>query len=450
MNTPRSIAFYTLGCKLNFAETSAIGRELVEKGYQKRNFDQHPDVYLINTCSVTENADRECRTIVNRALEVNPEAVIVVTGCYAQLKPDDIAAIPGVDLVLGSGAKFRASELLDGVLQKGTPRIHSCEINEVTGFRSSWSEGDRTRVFLKVQDGCDYPCTYCTIPLARGMSRSHSVSGVLEEIRQIEGTGAGEVVLTGVNLGDFGMENGTRRSDFIQLAKAIEELPTTLRFRISSMEPNLLTNELIALVACSDKFVPHFHLPLQSGSDHILKKMRRRYLTPLYHDRVEQIRKQIPDASIGVDVIVGFPGETEEDFLATYHFLNELEVSYLHVFTYSEREHTVAADMQGPVPGPLRKERNRRLRILSEKKYRAFCEKHLGSVRPVLLEAGHKKGMMHGYTDNYIRVATPYQPERVNQMVNCRLLAIGDNGDVEMTIIENDHVTKMQVSALSL
>lgn len=449
MNTPQTIAFYTLGCKLNFAETSAIGRELVAQGYQKRDFDQHPDVYLINTCSVTENADRECRTIVNRALEVNPDAIIVVTGCYAQLKPDDIAAIPGVDLVLGSGAKFRAAEFLDGVFQKGTPRIHSCEINEVTGFRSSWSEGDRTRVFLKVQDGCDYPCTYCTIPLARGTSRSHSVSGVLEEIRQIEGTGAREIVLTGVNLGDFGMENGIRHSDFLQLARVIEELPTAMRFRISSMEPNLLTDELIALVAHSEKFVPHFHLPLQSGSDHILKKMRRRYLTNLYRDRVEQVRKQIPDASIGVDVIVGFPGETEEDFLSTYHFLNELEVSYLHVFTYSEREHTPAASMGERVPGPLRKERNRMLRILSEKKYRAFCEKHLGTVRPILLEADHKKGMMHGYTDNYIRVATPYQSERINQLVNCRLLAIGDNGDVEISICDHDLVTEMQLTALS-
>jgi len=439
MSASRTVAYYTLGCKLNFAETSAIGRQLTAQGYGKVAFDQHPDIFLINTCSVTENADKECRTIVNRALVVNPEAVVVVTGCFAQLKPDQIASIPGVDLVLGANEKFNAAAYLDSIPGKGQSQIKSCEIGEVTAFNSSWSEGDRTRVFLKVQDGCDYSCTFCTIPQARGASRSNTIEKVIGDVRTIAGRGAKEIVLTGVNLGDFGIPDpasGERQTTFFDLAKALNELPFEIRYRISSIEPNLLENRTIELVANSSKFVPHFHIPLQSGSDKILRKMRRRYLTGLYSDRVEVIKKLMPDCCIGVDVIVGFPGETEEDFMETYNFLRDLDISYLHVFTYSERDNTLAADMEEVVPMGLRKQRNKMLRILSEKKLRSFYESQIGSQKKVLFEADNKNGWMHGFTDNYVKVRTPYDSSLINQLMECTLTSITDEGDVDVVLQE--------------
>ena len=439
MSASRTVAYYTLGCKLNFAETSAIGRQLTAQGYGKVSFDQNPDIFLINTCSVTENADKECRTIVNRALAVNPEAVVVVTGCFAQLKPDQIASIPGVDLVLGANEKFNAAAYLDSIPGKGQPMVKSCEIGEVTGFNSSWSEGDRTRVFLKVQDGCDYSCTFCTIPQARGASRSNTIESVVGDVQTIAGRGAREIVLTGVNLGDFGILNpasGERPSTFFDLAKALDELPNEIRFRISSIEPNLLENRTIELVASSSKFVPHFHIPLQSGSDKILKKMRRRYLTALYRDRVATIKALMPDCCIGVDVIVGFPGETDEDFMETYNFLRDLDISYLHVFTYSERDNTLAAEMDEAVPMGVRKQRNKMLRILSEKKLRSFYESQTGTQRKVLFEADNKNGWMHGFTDNYVKVRTPYDPALINQLMECTLNAINSDGEVDVLINE--------------
>ena len=439
MSASRTVAYYTLGCKLNFAETSAIGRQLTAQGYGKVSFDQNPDIFLINTCSVTENADKECRTIVNRALAVNPEAVVVVTGCFAQLKPDQIASIPGVDLVLGANEKFNAAAYLDSIPGKGHPMVKSCEIGEVTGFNSSWSEGDRTRVFLKVQDGCDYSCTFCTIPQARGASRSNTIESVVGDVQTIAGRDAREIVLTGVNLGDFGILNpasGERPSTFFDLAKALDELPNEIRFRISSIEPNLLENRTIELVASSSKFVPHFHIPLQSGSDKILKKMRRRYLTALYRDRVATIKALMPDCCIGVDVIVGFPGETDEDFMETYNFLRDLDISYLHVFTYSERDNTLAAEMDEAVPMGVRKQRNKMLRILSEKKLRSFYESQTGTQRKVLFEADNKNGWMHGFTDNYVKVRTPYDPALINQLMECTLNAINSDGEVDVLINE--------------
>ena len=439
MSASRTVAYYTLGCKLNFAETSAIGRQLTAQGYGKVSFDQNPDIFLINTCSVTENADKECRTIVNRALAVNPEAVVVVTGCFAQLKPDQIASIPGVDLVLGANEKFNAAAYLDSIPGKGQPMVKSCEIGEVTGFNSSWSEGDRTRVFLKVQDGCDYSCTFCTIPQARGASRSNTIESVVGDVQTIAGRDAREIVLTGVNLGDFGILNpasGERQSTFFDLAKALDELPNEIRFRISSIEPNLLENRTIELVASSSKFVPHFHIPLQSGSDKILKKMRRRYLTALYRDRVATIKALMPDCCIGVDVIVGFPGETDEDFMETYNFLRDLDISYLHVFTYSERDNTLAAEMDEAVPMGVRKQRNKMLRILSEKKLRSFYESQTGTQRKVLFEADNKNGWMHGFTDNYVKVRTPYDPALINQLMECTLNAINSDGEVDVLINE--------------
>jgi len=439
MSASRTVAYYTLGCKLNFAETSAIGRQLTAQGYGKVSFDQNPDIFLINTCSVTENADKECRTIVNRALAVNPEAVVVVTGCFAQLKPDQIASIPGVDLVLGANEKFNAAAYLDSIPGKGQPMVKSCEIGEVTGFNSSWSEGDRTRVFLKVQDGCDYSCTFCTIPQARGASRSNTIESVVGDVQTIAGRDAREIVLTGVNLGDFGILNpasGERPSTFFDLAKALDELPNEIRFRISSIEPNLLENRTIELVASSSKFVPHFHIPLQSGSDKILKKMRRRYLTALYRDRVATIKALMPDCCIGVDVIVGFPGETDEDFMETYNFLRDLDISYLHVFTYSERDNTLAAEMDEAVPMGVRKQRNKMLRILSEKKLRSFYESQTGTQRKVLFEADNKNGWMHGFTDNYVKVRTPYDPALINQLMECTLNAINSDGEVDVLINE--------------
>jgi len=432
MNQSRSIAFHTLGCKLNFAETSAIGRQLTASGYRKVEFTEKPDVFLINTCSVTENADRECRTIVSRALAINPEAIIAVMGCFAQLKPHEIGLIPGVDLVLGANEKFNATVYLDQLFEKGPALVKACEIKEVTGFKSSWSAGDRTRVFLKVQDGCDYTCSFCTIPLARGASRSNTLENVLTEAKSLVASGARELVLTGVNLGDFGKSDEIKdqhTSTFYDLAAELNKLKGIERIRISSIEPNLLQNEIIDLVAGSDVFVPHFHIPLQSGSDNILKKMRRRYLSALYREKVLRIKQSMPDACIGVDVIVGFPGETDEDFMLTYNFLNEIPVSYLHVFTYSERNGTIASEMENAVPMIIRKERNKKLRILSEKKLRAFYESQIGSTKRVLFESDNKEGWMHGFTRNYVKVRIPFDATLINREM-----------DGSMNCVINDYI----------
>lgn len=426
----KKVAFHTLGCKLNFSETSAIARQFSDAGYEKTEFTGRADFYVINTCSVTENADKECRTIVNRALSYSPEAKIIITGCYAQLKPDYISTIPGVDMVLGATEKFNIINHLDKLSEEGT-QVFACKIADVNSFTSSWSAGDRTRSFLKVQDGCDYSCSFCTIPLARGHSRSDAIENVLTNARTVAATGAREIVLTGVNLGDFGINTqGERASKFIDLIRELDKVDGIERFRISSIEPNLLTNEIIAFVAASDRFVPHFHIPLQSGSDKILRMMRRRYLTPLYRNRIETIKKLMPHCCIGADVIVGFPGETEEDFLQTYNFLNELDISYLHVFTYSERENTLAVNMNDIVPINIRKQRNRMLRILSEKKLRHFYGKFIGKTETVLYEGDNKKGFMHGYTENYIKVKTPFDASLVNTLQHVQLLEIDSSGEM--------------------
>lgn len=432
----KTVAFHTLGCKLNFAETSTIAKAFLESGFERVEFSQAADVYVINTCSVTENADRECRNIVGRALRSNPDGFVVIVGCYAQLKPEQIMQMPGVDLVLGATEKFNVTQFL-GALEKvdGDAAIHSCEISEANSFVSSYSAGDRTRAFLKVQDGCDYKCTYCTIPLARGISRSDTLENVVKNAQEIAAKGIPEIVLTGVNVGDYGKgEFGNKKHEntFMELVEALDEKVPVARMRISSIEPNLLRDEIIAFTGSSKKFVPHFHLPLQSGSDDILKKMKRRYMTALYRKRVAAIKAANADACIGVDVIVGFPGETEEHFLETYNFLNELDISYLHVFTYSERVNTPAAEMEGVVPIPERKRRNKMLRILSEKKKRAFYESQLGKSRPVLFEGENKEGYMLGYTDNYVRVKTFWNPEWANQTKTMQLKELNGEGFVTL------------------
>ena len=437
----KSVAFHTLGCKLNFAETSTIAKDFYTAGFVTVPYAEKADVYVINTCSVTENADRECRNIVGRALRANPDGFIVVVGCYAQLKPEQIMEMPGVDLVLGATEKFNVTQFL-GALEKqqGPAEIHSCEIAEANSFISSYSAGERTRAFLKVQDGCDYKCTYCTIPLARGISRSDTLENVVKNAKEITAKGIPEIVLTGVNVGDYGKgEFGNKRHEntFLELVQALDEQVPVDRIRISSIEPNLLRDEIIAFTGTSKKFVPHFHIPLQSGSDEILKKMKRRYMTALYRQRVAAIRKAHPDAGIGVDVIVGFPGETEAHFLETYNFINSLEISYLHVFTYSERSNTSAAAMDGVVPIPERKRRNKMLRILSEKKTRQFYENQLGQSRPVLFEGENRKGYMYGYTDNYIRVKTFWNPEWANKIKTFSLSTINNDGIVILDVPKN-------------
>jgi len=424
----KKVTFYTLGCKLNFSETSSIGRAFEERGYQKTAFEDRPDIFVINTCSVTENADKKCRNVVRQARKISPGAYIVIIGCYAQLKPQEIASIPGVDAVLGASEKFRLLELLDGFEKKEKAVVHACEIEEVNSFFPSWSVQDRTRTFLKVQDGCDYSCTFCTIPLARGKSRSGTIEGVLQSAREIADSGVKEIVLTGVNTGDFGIRNGKREDSFYDLCLALEKETDIERIRISSIEPNLLTEDIIQLTASSEKFMPHFHIPLQSGSDVLLKSMRRRYNTALYSERTNTINKVIPDACIGVDVIVGFPGETDEEFLKTYHYLNELDISYLHVFTYSERENTVALSLAGSVEAPVRQERSAMLRSLSEKKKRAFYEKHIGKTRPVLFEKDIKEGNMLGFTDNYIRVSIPLVEGLINNIIPVTLEGLTADG----------------------
>ncbi len=418
MAAEKSIALHTLGCKLNFSETSTLGRMLEKEGFIKKEFDEVADVYVINTCSVTENADKECRQLVRRIQKQNQEAVVVITGCYAQLKPKEIAEIPGVDLVLGAAEKFNLVTHLKQFTKGDSTKICSCDISEVSDFNTSFSVTDRTRTFLKVQDGCDYSCSFCTIPMARGKSRSNTIENVVRQAHEIAEKGVKEIVLTGVNLGDFGIIDGERKTNFYELCKALDQVEGIQRYRISSIEPNLLTQEIIELVANSNKFMPHFHIPLQSGSNKILGLMRRRYKRELYQERIEMIKNLMPDCGIGVDVIVGFPSEKEEDFQETFEFLHALDVSYLHVFTYSERANTKALEIKEVVPIHVRNERNKILRNLSYQKMQYFRNEQLGKTRPVLFEQQEKNGMLEGYTDNYIRISAPYQQALEHQIID--------------------------------
>ncbi|MBX0332070.1 tRNA (N(6)-L-threonylcarbamoyladenosine(37)-C(2))-methylthiotransferase MtaB [Pontibacter sp. HSC-14F20] len=434
----KKVAFYTLGCKLNYSETSTIGRIFQERGFEKVEFTDKPDIYVINTCSVTDNADKKCRKIVKEAQKYSPNAFITIVGCYAQLKPKEISEIPGVDAVLGAAEKFQLVDILETFEKKAQPQVYASAISEANTFHNSYSFGDRTRTFLKVQDGCDYSCTFCTIPLARGNSRSDSIANVVRSANEISESGVKEIVLTGVNTGDFGLQNGERVETFFELVQELDKVAGIDRFRISSIEPNLLKDEIIEFVSQSKRFMPHFHVPLQSGSNKILKLMRRRYLRELYADRVASIKSLMPHCCIGVDVIVGFPGETEEDFLETYNFINGLDVSYLHVFPYSERENTMAPDMPGKVSI---KDRNRRadmLRVLSEKKKRFFYEQNVGREFTVLFEDDVKDGVMEGWTENYVRVAAKYDPVLVNETKQVRLTSINEQGlmEAEETYIE--------------
>lgn len=424
----KKVAFYTLGCKLNYSETSTISRMFEQKGYKKVDFTDTPDIFIINTCSVTENADKKCHKIVREARSISPNAYVTIIGCYAQLKPQEIASIPGVDAVLGAAEKFRLVELLDGFVRKPQAEVFASEIKSANVFNTSYSIHDRTRTFLKVQDGCDYSCSFCTIPLARGASRSDSISNIVKTANEIANTEVREIVLTGVNTGDFGLQDGKREERFIDLIKALDQIEGIDRFRISSIEPNLLADDIIEFVAQSNRFVPHFHIPLQSGSNKILKLMRRRYQRELYVSRVQKIKSVMPHCCIGVDVIVGFPGETHEDFLETYQFLNELDISYLHVFTYSERNNTLAATMEGAVNPKDRAERSKMLHILSDKKRRKFYEDHVGSTFNVLFENDIENGMMHGFTENYIRVAAKYDPVLINELKKVKLVTLDERG----------------------
>lgn len=419
MERPGSIAFHTLGCKLNFSETSTLARLVERDGFTRRDFDEQADIYVINTCSVTENADKECRQLVRRIRRRSPESFVVITGCYAQLQPEAIAAMEGVDLVLGAAAKFNLTDHLKNLSRTGSARICSCDIDEVQDFHTAFSQQDRTRTFLKVQDGCDYSCTFCTIPKARGRSRSQTIPKVLEQVEHLAKEGVQEIVLTGVNLGDFGISpEGKRTHQFAELVRALDQQAAVPRFRISSIEPNLLHPEIIETVAASSCFMPHFHVPLQSGSNTILASMRRRYRRELYAERVAHIKSLMPHAAIGVDVIVGYPGEDEKAFRETADFLQDLDITYLHVFTYSERENTPAAEMTQVVPVAERNQRNKILRHLSYRKQMVFQEAFTGSTRKVLWEDHEKEGMMEGYTDNYIRVKTPFRREWANKIMD--------------------------------
>ncbi len=421
MQKQRTVAFHTLGCKLNFSETSTLSRQLESEGFLKKNFEDEADVYVINTCSVTDNADKECRQLVRRIQRKSPESTVVITGCYAQLKPAEIATIPGVDLVLGAAEKFNLSTHLKEFTKGDSTKISSCDIDAVTGFNASYSLNDRTRTFLKVQDGCDYNCSFCTIPMARGKSRSDTISNVIFNANELAAKGVKEVVLTGVNLGDFGKGpagNKKNEESFFQLLEELDKVQGIERFRISSIEPNLLSHEIIEFVAGSKKFMPHFHIPLQSGSNEILGLMRRRYKRELYAERVALIKTLMPHCAIGVDVIVGFPGETEKHFHETFDFLHSLDISYLHVFTYSERDHTSALDIKPIVPVNVRHERNKQLRNLSYMKMQDFTSAHMGQKRKVLFEGSTKNGMMEGYTDNYIRISTLFKTEWANKVVD--------------------------------
>ncbi|WP_158996052.1 tRNA (N(6)-L-threonylcarbamoyladenosine(37)-C(2))-methylthiotransferase MtaB [Mucilaginibacter sp. L196] len=429
----KKVAFYTLGCKLNYSETSSIGRLFNNAGFSTVDFTDTPDVFVINTCSVTENADKKCKKVVKEALKISPNAYVTIVGCYAQLKPKEIAEIPGVDMVLGAAEKFQIVDYITDLTKNPKALVYNQPVTEANQFVSAWSIGDRTRTFLKVQDGCDYSCTFCTIPLARGASRSDTIENAVKQAEEIAASGVKEIVLTGVNLGDFGIRDGKREDKFFDLVKALDKVEGIDRIRISSIEPNLLTDEIIEFVATSKRFVPHFHIPLQSGSDKILGLMRRRYKRELYANRVAKIKQLMPDCCIGVDVIVGFPGETREDFIDTYNFLNDLNVSYLHVFTYSERENTPASEMKGTVPGSTRAERSKMLHILSDKKRRAFYETQLGRTDEVLFEGDIKDGFMHGFTRNYVKVKTKYDPVLVNELKTVHLTQISPDGDVEIT-----------------
>jgi threonylcarbamoyladenosine tRNA methylthiotransferase MtaB len=424
MQKQRTVAFHTLGCKLNFSETSMLSRHLESEGFLKKEFEEEADVYVINTCSVTDNADKECRQLVRRIQRKAPESMVVITGCYAQLKPKEIASIPGVDLVLGAAEKFNLATHLKEFTKGDSAKISSCDIEDVTGFHSSYSINDRTRTFLKVQDGCDYNCSFCTIPMARGKSRSDSIENVLTSARELATRGVKEIVLTGVNLGDFGKgPDGNKKNEesFFELVHRLDEVEGIERFRISSIEPNLLSEAIISFVAGSKKFMPHFHIPLQSGSNEILSLMRRRYKRELYRERVEVIKSLMPHCAIGVDVIVGFPSESNQRFQETFDFLHDLDVSYLHVFTYSERDNTKALEIQPVVPVNIRHERNKVLRNLSYMKMQDFTAKHTGQKRKVLFEGSSKNGMMEGYTDNYIRITAPYKAEWANRIMEWRI-----------------------------
>lgn len=437
----KKVAFYTLGCKLNFSETSTIARDLEKEGYEKVPFGHRADLCVINTCSVTDNADRKCRQVVRQALRTNPDSFIAVVGCYAQLQPEEIAEIPGVDLVLGATEKFNLPAYLESLEKRDSGAIHSCEIDQADFYVGSYAIGDRTRAFLKVQDGCDYKCTYCTIPLARGISRSDTLENVLKNAREISGQGIREIVLTGVNIGDYGKgEFGNKKHEhtFLELVKALDEVPGISRYRISSIEPNLLSNETIDFVSHSKHFVPHFHIPLQSGSNTILGLMRRRYRKELYAERVARIRDNMPQACIGVDVIVGFPGETEALFMETYNFLHALDISYLHVFTYSERPNTLASEMDSVVSDSDRARRSKMLRSLSEKKRREFYKKHLNAKAEVLFEGENKQGYIHGFTENYIKVKAPWNPEWVGTSRQVVLKEIDAEGLVRFELIDAD------------
>ena len=434
MVTDKKIAFHTLGCKLNFSETSAIARQMQERGFTTVDFEEASDVYVINTCSVTDQADTKCRNIVRKAMKQNPDAYVVVVGCYAQLKPKEIASIKGVDLVLGAAEKFKLPEIITDLTKNPCGQVLASEISNANFFVDAYSVGDRTRSFLKIQDGCDYKCSFCTIPLARGKSRSDTPENVLKNAKDLASKGVKEIVLTGVNTGDYG-KGIDGNYTFFDIVKRLDEVEGIERFRISSIEPNLLTDEIIEFVAQSKRFMPHFHIPLQSGSDKMLKLMQRRYKSDLYKSRVEKIKNVMPHACIGVDVIVGFPQETDDDFLDTYNFVNELDISYLHVFTYSERANTKAIEMEGVIPVPVRNQRNAMLRTLSEKKKRYFYQQFLGTTRLALMEQEQHGNVMHGFTDNYIKVSMPFDALHVNQLVNVHLQDFDDAGNV-LTIVQ--------------
>ena len=439
MENTKKVAFYTLGCKLNFSETSTIARNFLNEGFDRVDFEEVADIYVINTCSVTENADKQFKQVVRKAMKLNDKAFVAAIGCYAQLKPEELADVDGVDLVLGATEKFKITDYLNDLSKNDYGEIHSCEISEADFYVGSYSIGDRTRAFLKVQDGCDYKCTYCTIPLARGISRSDELENVLKNAKEISEQGIKEIVLTGVNIGDYGKgEFGNKKHEhtFLELVQELDKVEGIERLRISSIEPNLLKNETIEFVSKSRTFVPHFHIPLQSGSNDILKLMKRRYQREIYTERVNKIREVMPDACIGVDVIVGFPGETDEHFLETYHFLNDLDISYLHVFTYSERDNTEAAEMNGVIPANVRAKRSKMLRGLSVKKRRAFYESQIGTKRTVLFESENKEGYIHGFTENYVRIKTPWNPELANTLQEINLTRIDEDGSVRMEFVD--------------
>ena len=441
MNQNHTVALTTLGCKLNFSETSTISRQFKNVGYSVVRFDQFSDIYVINTCSVTENADKQFKSYVSKALKINQDAFIIAIGCYAQLKPEELANVNGVDLVLGSKEKFKILDYLTDFKKNQSGKIHSCEISETNFYRSSFSIGDRTRSFLKVQDGCDYKCTYCTIPLARGISRSDKLDNILRAAKEISDSGIKEIVLTGVNIGDYGkgeFGNKNHKNTFLELVTALDKVDGISRVRISSIEPNLLSNDIINFVSNSKKFVPHFHIPMQSGSDTILKLMKRRYLSKLYRDRINHVKQVMPNACIGADVIVGFPGESEEEFMETYNFIKSLDLSYLHVFTYSERDNTEAVGLNNVVPSNIRSKRSKLLRALSVQLKRKFYMSQLGTIKNVLFEPENRNGFIYGFSNNYVRIKTPWRSSIKDKIIPFELQNISDDGLVtgEVSIME--------------